>query len=150
VSLVNPRWFFNSRSISENERDGSHIIACAKEQGASMLVLMKHDSSICMAYKSPGDTLCGICKQTIRKGSYYTRHQAPDPRRSSSHTGFPSLILYFACSHCAPYMLLEQNTGEFSLVKLAEITRTVNTPTETKLPAIRAKSSHLSRSIEQR
>ncbi len=109
-----------------------------------MLVLMKHSNSIRMAYKSPEDTLCGICQKTIRKGSYYTRYQAPDPRRSPSRTGLPPMVPYRACSLCAPYMLLEQDTGEFSLDKLAEKTRTINTPTETSLPALRVKPSYLS------
>jgi hypothetical protein len=41
-------------------------------------------------------------------------------------------------------MLLEQDTGESSLDKLAEKTRTINTPTETSLPALRVKPSYLS------
>src|SRR6266851_1131740 len=110
-----------------------------------MLVVMKHSHSIRVAYKSPGDILCGLCKKTIRKGSYYTRHQTPDPHRSHSRSDLTLTISYSACSLCAPYMLLEQNTGELSLVKLAEITRTIHAPTETRLPAIRVKSSRLSR-----
>ena len=110
-----------------------------------MLVLMKHSNSIRIAYKAPIDLICKICQGTIGKGSYYTRHQAPDPRHHDWHTGITPMIPYIACSLCIPYTSLEQNTGKLRLTTHAERSRERATVTEPNLPALRAKSARLSK-----
>lgn len=110
-----------------------------------MLVLMKQSNSIRIAYRAPIDLICKICQGSIEKGSYYTRHQAPDPRHYDWHTGITPMMPYIACSLCVPYTPLEQNTGELSVVARAERSRKGATSTEPKLPVLRAKSARLSK-----
>jgi hypothetical protein len=99
---------------------------------------MQHTGSIQMAYKSPINDVCAVCKHTIRAGQYLTRHMVPDPRRLDYKTGKKKLVPYTACDSCAPFIRLEQTTGELHLRELAERAKFENQETQVMLPVVRS------------
>lgn len=84
-----------------------------------MLVCMEDSGAIQFAAKAMQNSeVCGVCKTTIHLNEYYTRHQAPDPRRRNRLTGKTPMVPYNACETCAPFIRLESHTGEISLAEV--------------------------------
>jgi hypothetical protein len=80
-----------------------------------MLVEMKINRSLQMAYTAREKKQCGVCRCNILHGELYTRHQTPDPRRISVETLKPLMHPYNACSVCAPFHIKENRTGELNV-----------------------------------
>src|SRR5260370_29306225 len=102
--------------------------------GCVLLVLMEHSGSVQMAYQASTPEVCGVCKNVIPQGNYFTRHLAPNPWRRTE------IIPYTACKQDAPFQKVEQSTRERSLQEIASRLKFESEETVVKLPVVRAKT----------
>lgn len=120
-----------------------------------MLVQMIHNRGVQYAYtkRSWSPLPCGVCKCAIVPTMLYTLHLAPgvsvDPK-----TGRRAMVPYAACAACAPFVKLEQFTGEMNLdawmkAERIEAEKPVDEQrTELKVPVVKANTPRM-RSVVQ-
>lgn len=112
-----------------------------------MLVQMEHSRGVQYAYtkRSWSPLPCGVCKCAIIPTMLYTIHLTPGAYVDPT-TNRKKMFPYVACEKCAPFVRLEQQTGELRLDDWIKTEREeaqkpiYEQRTELEIPAIRVRS----------
>lgn len=123
-----------------------------------MLVQMIHNRGVQYAYtkRSWSPLPCGVCGCALIPTMLYTLHLAPDPKRIDPKTGRRVMVPYAACASCAPFVKLEQFTGEMNLNAWMEAERIeASKPmdeqkTELQIPVVRGNTPKVRSRVQPR